>query len=79
MALVMIGGRYLLGEREPWVLLLALLGIGAISFVGTLWVFDRGLMLRRPALRQAGRSGPPAPASGRAMRNGFRSRPYHLA
>ncbi|HEY8177322.1 MAG TPA: lipopolysaccharide biosynthesis protein [Candidatus Limnocylindria bacterium] len=44
MALVMIGGRYLLGEREPWVLLVALLGIGAITFVGALWVFDRGLM-----------------------------------
>ncbi len=45
MALVMIGGRYLLGEREPWVLLVALLGIGAITFVGALWVFDRELMV----------------------------------
>ena len=44
MALVMIGGRYLLGEREPWVLLVALLGIGAITFIGALWIFDRGLM-----------------------------------
>ncbi len=44
MALVMIGGRYLLGEREPWVVLVTLLGIAAITFAGALWLFDRGLM-----------------------------------
>jgi polysaccharide transporter, PST family len=45
MALVMIGGRYLLGEQRPLVILLALLGVAAVSYLGSLWLFDRQLMV----------------------------------
>ena len=44
MALAMIGGRYLLGDREPWVVLLTALGIAAVTFLGAMWVFDRRLI-----------------------------------
>jgi O-antigen/teichoic acid export membrane protein len=44
MALLTIGGRYLLGERAPAVVLLWSLGIAAVTFVGAMWFFDRGLI-----------------------------------
>ena len=45
MALVMIGGRYLLGEQPPVVILVTLLGIAAISYLGALWLADRDLVV----------------------------------
>jgi O-antigen/teichoic acid export membrane protein len=44
MALAMIGGRYLLGEQRPVVVLLVLLAVAVVTFLGAMWTFDRGLL-----------------------------------
>jgi len=44
MALVMIGGRYLIGEQRPLVILVTLLAVAAVSYLGALWLFDRELL-----------------------------------
>ena len=57
MALVMISGRSLLGEREPWVLLVALCSVSARSpSSAPCRYFDCGADGRCPAFRQAGGS-----------------------
>jgi O-antigen/teichoic acid export membrane protein len=43
MALVMAAGRYLLGEQDPAVMLITLLGVAAVAFVGAMWILDRNL------------------------------------